>query len=296
MHRTISRRKLRRRKKKVLTAITTKQAFQWGDLAEVGEAAGASAVAGGILGAMFGGVGAIPGAIGGGIVGGVMAALGKTSPQVKNIAANAQDTISQLNDLLKAVPTSAGAEHDFLAGFISELGVLEKAATDYDGLIAGANKDDANNSAQITSTFLGAISKVEDYIAKFKEKVQVGVYKSFVSHSKALAPVYLFIDDDVEDVEKSCASLESAIKEHDDAVNKIKGVVAGAVENNGAGNQNAENTSTKSPEVENALYKPEVKSKRVDVGDTKPISRVFKALNIEPNEKRVEFLKDLMEN
>ena len=76
---------------------------------------------------MFGGVFAVPGAIGGAVIGGALALLGKTAPQVQNIAMNAKDTASQLGDLRKAIPQDGKAndEPSFIVQSIAQVNKLD---------------------------------------------------------------------------------------------------------------------------------------------------------------------------
>jgi hypothetical protein len=120
---------------------------------------------------------------------------------------------------------------------------------------------------------------------KFRAKVLTGVYKSFVNHSKIMAPVYLFIDDDVEDVEKSCQSLEAAIKEHTEAMGKVRSAAPGsqAVTNN-------------TPEAKPNDKGPQTKTDQAPIStQTKGISNILRELKItNPNPKQMQFLNDIM--
>ena len=253
---------------------------------------------------MFGGVGAVPGAIGGAVIGGALALLGKTAPQVQNIAMNAKDTASQLGDLLKAIPAdqAAGAdgvvgasagpvEHSFIEQFIVEVNKLEQLATSFDGLISSLTANtsapqqaDASSAAQLTSSFKDEIGLVGGCIMKFRAKVLTGVYKSFVNHSKIMAPVYLFIDDDVEDVEKSCQSLEAAIKEHTEAMSKVRSAASGS-------QAVTQNTPDKPNDKD-----PQTKTDQAPIStQTKGISNILRELKItNPNPKQMQFLNDIM--
>lgn len=259
------------------------------NLAEVGEAAGASAVAGAIIGTFIApGPGTLIGAGIGAIGGGIIAALGKTAPQVQNIATNAQDTANQLADLLKAIPREQNVEYSFIFDFINAVKILAKRANDYDTLIGslqGSDQSNTDSASQITEAFATQVGTVEDFIAKFRTKNATGVYNSFVSHSKALAPVYLFMDDDIEDVEKSCQSLDAAIKAHSAAMKQIKAAVPPSSPGAATSKpQEQTNDTTKQPgNNQNPIIPP------------KDMTNVLKALQISnPNPKQVAFLQDIM--
>lgn len=199
---------------------------------------------------------------------------------------NAQDTASQLQDLLKAIPRTQTVEYDFIFEFIQEVNKLAKLSTSYDSLISNLSTDtNTENANQLTTAFIEEISLVQGYITKFRAKVSTGVYKSFVNHSKAMAPVYMFIDDDIEDVEKSCQSLEAAIKEHGEAMGQVKAAVSSSGTNNTQPQAAVEQSKPAQQTTTNTPITPQTKS----------IANVFKALQISnPNQKQKEFLNDIM--
>lgn len=153
----------------------------------------------------------------GGIAGGLTASIARTAPQVISVAKNAQDTIDQMNDLVKKIP-EGNIERTFLVNFQKELQNLAALSEEYNSLVSsieethpGSTAEDAQKSHAITTNLLASMSKVSSLTKQFGEKVSRQVYQGFLFNSKLLTPAYELVSDDVEDVTDSLRSLSTAI-------------------------------------------------------------------------------------
>lgn len=215
-----------------------KEAFSWDDVTQwfkkkVRDVGGASegTLAGAGIGAVLGGLltvwtgpgtlagilgGARLGALTGSALGGIIAAFTKTEPQVKNITENAKEVITQLQDLKPKSPESAS----FFQEIENSLNELIKSSTTYTNIIneihelAIKNQPTTSIDQHViqmnTKQFLNDIALVRKLHQEFLRRVSSGQFAK-ANPSKILTPMYWFVDNDVEDVEKAFNSLEEAI-------------------------------------------------------------------------------------
>ena len=146
----------------------------------------------------------------------MIAAIARTTPQVRGIAYNANDTKSQIDDIKPKIPE--GPQHKFLDDFTKELTTLANIATKYNEIVSTMKEDnkDTNDSMvqdahSITNLLIGSMDKVIQYCNQFNSNAKNKVYEEYTGHSKLLTPIYRFISDDVEDVVDSIKSLSLAI-------------------------------------------------------------------------------------
>jgi hypothetical protein len=190
----------------------------------VGTGAGENALIGsaigGILGGLFGGLpGAWAGIKAGGFIGGgataLIASLTKTAPHVVSISANAKDAMDQMNDLINKLP-SDNKERTFLTTFNQILKSTAYFSEQYNELITSLqtnpnNVEDADRSKKIAESLIEATNTVKEYTQKFNQDVKLGIFNEADNHSKILDPLYNMMNTDVEDIQQSLVSLNSAI-------------------------------------------------------------------------------------
>src|SRR5258708_13176449 len=249
-------------------------------------------VLGGIVGAIAGeGVGAIPGFMYGvrlgGVAGGLTAAIARTAPQVKNVSANAKDSISQIDDLKAKLPQAV--QRTFLDGFEKELQNLSNLATEYSDLVSiieethpNSTQEDAENAHNTTTNLLDSMQKVDKYTSAFNDRVKRSVYQEFVTHNKVLTPLYNLINDDVEDVVDSLKSLSTAM-------NNLKNSMSEAHQET---KEVVENAKEEKP-VEKATEPESEELNEEEPEEGGIYSDVMKYLGHQPSDRELEFFRSL---
>ena len=204
-----------------------------GDVWETLRGASTGGLVGAIIGAFLGQP--LIGLELGGAAGGLIAAIARTTPQVRNVAYNANDTKSQIDDIKPKIP--AGQLHTFLDNFTNELSNLASIATKYNELTSTlkethetASEYEVQDAHSITNLLIASMGKVLQYSAQFNANAKNKVYDEFVGHSKALTPLYRFISDDVDDVVDSIKSLTTAINNLKSSMKDIGGDAKPAIE------------------------------------------------------------------
>lgn len=199
------------------------------DALETGKGVAGGAAVGGLLGGILGGIfgvgaGAIPGAVVGakigGVAGGLVAAVAKTSPQARSVAANSQDSMDQLNDLVVKFPNNP-----FLTDLHKNLESLKVLAEQYSNLSSNPNKSGNSDFAEeLTKKYVAQMEKVKLLAATFKGKSQQGDFSEQESSflSKLKTPLHWFMDDDIDDVNDSLTSLSRAINSAEAGINQLK--------------------------------------------------------------------------
>jgi hypothetical protein len=217
-----------------------KQALSWkdvtdffsekgSDVVETGKGVGGGAAVGGIIGGILGGIfgvgaGAIPGAILGAQIGavggGVLAAITKTSPAAKNVSVNTKDTVDQLKDLIKKFPSN-----NFLTTLHTKLESLMTLSSKYAELSNNPTGKiaDTAEAKTITTEYVAAMEDVKKEAAVFKGKAKSGEFAGGTgAGDKVKSVLYMFMDDDIDDVVDSLNALEKAIDNAEEGMNAVK--------------------------------------------------------------------------
>lgn len=200
------------------------------DAGNIGQGAIEGAAAGALIGAIttsWGGPlalgGAGVGALIGGAAGGIIAAIGNTSPAVKNIKANAAELLSQMDDLKKAVPEESSffqATEKTMKNLVSAsdryLAAISAVRAKYVGKeeVSSSETTAISDAAQAFKASTDAVARLDD---EFNRKNRMGSFAS----AKSSIPHFGLVADDIEDVEQSFQSLAVAISD----VNKTMGMV-----------------------------------------------------------------------
>ncbi|CAN5950671.1 unnamed protein product [Sphagnum jensenii] len=201
------------------------------DVGGIGEGALAGAATGALIGAVvtsWGGplslAGASAGGLIGGAIGGIVAAIGNTSPKVKNIKENAKDLLDQMNDLKKSVPEEAA----FFSEVESTMAKLTDSSSRYlaamdvlrSHYVSGSKEESPSETKAVfdaTADFKKSIDQVSRLRNEFNRKNQVGAF----ANAKSSIPHFGLVADDIEDVDQSFQSLQVAI---DDLNKQMTGV------------------------------------------------------------------------
>jgi len=194
-------------------------------------AVGEGALAGAGIGAAIGGLvtawtgagvlaGVPVGAATGAVAGGLIAAFTKTAPQVKNIEENAHEVSKQLQDLYKIteqVPffdkinkalqnlITSSQKYQSVLHSIHEHSMQGK--TDEPRAVEETEHHDAEEAAK---AFLKDVDTIKKFHAEFDRLAKSGAFAK-ENPAKVLAPIYWFMDDNIEDVSDAFDSLEDAI-------------------------------------------------------------------------------------
>lgn len=199
------------------------------DMGGVGEGAIAGAAIGAVLMAWTG-PGVAVGAGIGAVVGGTAAALFNTSPKVKSVKENAKDLLDQMNDLKKSVPGEAAffqtTEEDMaklVASSDKYLVAMDLARTKY---VKGqeASSSELQEITAAGKDFKTNVSEFGRLRDEFNRKNQAGAFAT----GKSGIPHLGFASDDIEDVEQSFSSLQSAI----DGLIRTMGAITSKAETN----------------------------------------------------------------
>lgn len=276
-----------------------------GESAAVGYGVGmvGGGILGGALGALFGNPmwGARLGTMFGpklfAILGGATAALGKTHPHAVDVSTNAKETISQLDDLVKKVPESEPL-HNFFVAFQAELSKLASLADQYSALIVKTQSDEQSASHDdafsVVSAFNDQVELVKKSAQQFNDDVEKGLINRYIEKSKAISWIYTFIDNDVQDVQKSLDALMEAISNFEQSVGNVKQEAQKAI-------AQAKDQSQKSGYMP-ASEKTEVPAKSQVPTSNEPeepatgeYSELMEYLGHKPSPEEVAFFKSLKE-
>lgn len=261
---------------------------------------GTGALVGGILGGIVGGlagegVGAIPGFMTGarlgGVAGGLVASIARTSPHVVNVAENAKDTISQIQDLVNKIPAGS-TENKFLVSFQQNLRGLAYLANSYNDIASSieqthtdATSEDAQKAQSITKELFDYIAQTEEFSKNFNDKVNRQVYQQFVEHSKLLTPVYEFISDDVEDVQDSLRSLQQAINNFKLSMTSVHEEAKSAV------SQEKPTEKASKPEAEEEA--PEESESEEEPEESSGYEEISQLIGHKPSDRELDFFRSL---
>lgn len=190
------------------------------DIAEIGEGTAAGAGIGALIGAIvtsWSGSGMLIGTTAGAAAGAALSALLKTGPQVRDVATNAKELLEQMRDLESKVPE----QQRFFTAVKQDIDDVIKSADTYSQLIselsqAALSKDPdvriSPGKAKDAATKLQQdLHNIEVAHQEFDHLAKSGAFAK-AEPSSALAPIYWFIKDDIEDVKLAFVSLEEAIK------------------------------------------------------------------------------------
>lgn len=260
---------------------------------------GTGGLIGGIIGSIFNpGGGTLLGAELGAAAGGLLAAIFRTTPQVRNVAYNASDTMGQVSDIKNKIAKISGndIEYNFLDSFEKELNNIKKLSVQYNGLVSSIQTDKTNLSPQeantITNNLFSSMDKINEFILQFNDKINRRVYETYINHSKALTPLYRFISDDIEDVKDSISSLSTSINNLKISMSAA-GKEAKSVLNE---DKTQENTDVKKPKEYkdyDDIGKDTEEESPKDEEDNSWYSNVTKELGHKPLQRELDFIKSL---
>ena len=215
------------------------------DTANIGAGALAGATSGALIGAIITSwagplslAGAGAGGLIGGAIGGISSAIFNTAPKVMSIQENAKDLLDQMKDLQKSAPSEDAFFKQVENVMIMLTNSSKKYASHLDLAKSKYIKNEKSSESELkeisddTKELIADIEMVSKLKETFNEKNKMGLF----SAAKSSIPHFGLVADDIEDVEQSFASLDSAIEN----LKKVMG-----------------NITTKAESVSNAVVKKE---------------------------------------
>jgi uncharacterized membrane protein len=210
----------------------TKEAFDFGEIGDwakeklhdvedvvggAGTGAAIGAIAGGLIGAFGGPWDILPGikggAIAGGAIAGLISSIEKTGPVAKNVAINAKQAKSKIDNLIKDHPDDI-----FLSTLSTALGHIQVTAASYASIVSQAKSDkpaDPSAVSSLAQSYIDEIQNLDQMLDTFLENASSGKYTSDESDllAKIESPLQSIFGSEVSDAEGAVRTLEQVSKQ-----------------------------------------------------------------------------------